>query len=47
MYWAVETVGIRQFITGDIPDDFDDDDRADLAGLADGSIPARDQFLFS
>ena len=47
MYWAVETVGIRQFITGDIPNDFDDDDRADLAGLADGSIPARDQFLFS
>jgi hypothetical protein len=43
MYWEVETVGISQFINGDIPDDFDADDRADLAGLADGSISARDQ----
>ena len=43
MYWAVETVGINQFISGDIPDDFDVDDRADLAGLADGSISAREQ----
>lgn len=47
MYWAVETVGINQFITGDIPDDFDVDDRADLAGLADGTISARDQILAS
>jgi hypothetical protein len=43
MYWAVETIGINQFITGDIPDDFDVDDKADLAGLADGSISARKQ----
>ncbi len=47
MYWAVETVGLSQFLTGDLPNDFDADDRADLAGLADGSITARDQFLAS
>jgi hypothetical protein len=43
MHWSIETIGINQFLTGDIPTDFDVDDRADLAGLADGSIPARDQ----
>jgi hypothetical protein len=43
MYWAVESSDIVNIIFGTLPDDFDADDRADLAGLADGSIPIRDQ----
>ena len=43
MYWAIESTDVANFIFGSLPSDFDDDDRADLAGLADGSIPIRDQ----
>lgn len=43
MYWAVESTDIVNFIFGTLPNDFDTDDRNDLAGLADGSIPIRDQ----
>ncbi|MDA0926436.1 MAG: hypothetical protein O3C36_07335, partial [archaeon] len=43
MYWAIESTGLRNFITGDLPTTFDDDDLADLAGLASGDIPVRDQ----
>ena len=43
MYWAIESADVANFIFGSLPSDFDDDDRADLAGLADGSIPIRDQ----
>ena len=43
MYWAIESVDVGNFIFGSLPNDFDNDDRNDLAGLADGSIPIRDQ----
>ena len=43
MYWAIESTGLVNFITGDLPTTFDDDDLADLAGLASGDIPVRDQ----
>lgn len=43
MYWAVESTDIVNFIFGTLPNDFDSDDLNDLAGLADGSIPIRDQ----
>jgi hypothetical protein len=33
MYWAVEDIGIASLITGGPPNDFDADDRADLAAL--------------
>ena len=43
MYWAIESTGLRNFITGDLPTEFDADDLADLAGLASGDIAVRDQ----
>jgi hypothetical protein len=43
MYWAIESTGLRNFITGDLPSEFDDDDLADLAGLASGDIAVSDQ----
>jgi Mg2+/Co2+ transporter CorC len=43
MYWAIESQNVGNFITGDLPDEFDDDDKSDLAGMADGSIEADSQ----
>ncbi|RJU93095.1 MAG: hypothetical protein DWC01_00635 [Candidatus Poseidoniales archaeon] len=43
MYWAVESTDLVNFIFGTLPNEFDSDDLNDLAGLADGSIPIRDQ----
>ncbi len=43
MYWAVESADVSNFIFGSLPNDFDDDDRSDLAGLADGSLAVSDQ----
>jgi hypothetical protein len=43
MYWAIESTGLRNFITGDLPSEFDADDLADLAGLASGDIAVSDQ----
>ena len=43
MYWAIESTDLTNFIFGTLPTEFDADDRADLAGLADGSISVRDQ----
>lgn len=34
MYWAVETLSVRDIFRGGPPDEFDADDRADLAALA-------------
>lgn len=36
MYWAVESDLIGQLLGGDIPNDFDADDRADLAAIRNG-----------
>ena len=43
MYWAVESADLSNIITGQLPDDFDNDDRNDLAGMLSGEIPVRDQ----
>lgn len=43
MYWAIESADLANFIFGTLPNDFDDDDLADLAGMADGSIKVTDQ----
>ena len=43
MYWAIESNTVGSFITGNLPDQFDDDDKADLEGMASGSIECADQ----
>ena len=43
MYWAVNSADLANIFFGSIPNEFDQDDLADLAGMADGSIPADDQ----
>ena len=41
MYWAVESADLSNIITGQLPDDFDNDDRNDLAGMLSGDIPRK------
>lgn len=43
MYWAVESSSIANFFDNDLPTEFDINDKQDLQGLADGSIPCTDQ----
>lgn len=43
MYWAVETVTISAWFSGDLPTEFDQDDLDDLAGMKSGEIPTTDQ----
>jgi hypothetical protein len=43
MYWAIESSSIANFFDNDLPTEFDIDDKQDLQGLADGSIPCTDQ----
>ena len=43
MYWAVESADLSNIITGQLPDEFDNDDLNDLAGMLSGEIPVRDQ----
>ncbi|MBV18308.1 MAG: hypothetical protein CMA56_00365 [Euryarchaeota archaeon] len=43
MYWAVESSSLSTIISGELPNDFDDDDRADLEDLASGDIKAEQQ----
>ena len=43
MYWAVESADIGNIITGQLPDEFDNDDLNDLSGILSGEIPVRDQ----
>jgi hypothetical protein len=43
MYWAIESNDVGNFITGNLPDEFDEDDKSDLKGIADGTIDCRDQ----
>lgn len=43
MYWAIESTDLANMFFGSLPNEFDADDLADLAGLADGSISIRDQ----
>ncbi len=43
MYWAIEQANLANIITGELPDDFDNDDLNDLAGMQSGEIPVTDQ----
>lgn len=43
MYWAVESSSLGAVFSGQLPDDFDDDDRADLSELASGDLEAEQQ----
>jgi predicted Zn-dependent protease with MMP-like domain len=43
MYWAIESANIGNIITGELPDDFDDDDLNDLAGMLSGEIESNNQ----
>ena len=38
MYWAVETVTISAWFSGDLPTEFDQDDLNDLAGMKSGEL---------
>ena len=43
MYWAVETVTISAWFSGDLPTQFDQDDLGDLAGMKSGELTTTDQ----
>jgi len=43
MYWAVESSRISTIFSGDVPDEFDEDDLADLEMLASGELSATEQ----
>ena len=43
MYWAIESMSVGSFISGDLPNDFDQDDKNDLAGMAAGTIEVTNQ----
>ena len=43
MYWAVESTNIGNIISGDLPDEFDQDDKNDLSGMKSGEIETTDQ----
>ena len=43
MYWAVETVTISAWFSGDLPTEFDQDDLDDLEGMKSGDITTSDQ----
>ena len=43
MYWAVNSADLSNIFFGSLPNEFDQDDLNDMAGMADGSIPVTDQ----
>ncbi len=43
MYWAVETVTVSAWFSGDLPTQFDQDDLDDLAGMKSGELATTDQ----
>lgn len=43
MYWAVNSADLANIFFSSLPNEFDENDLADLAGLADGSVVASDQ----
>jgi len=43
MYWAIESTSVGNFISGEIPDEFDADDKSDLAGMASGELKCSNQ----
>jgi hypothetical protein len=43
MYWAVESQSLNSFFTGNLPNEFDADDLADMEGMKSGEISCSDQ----
>lgn len=43
MYWAIESSSIGNIFSGSIPDEFDADDKSDLAGMASGELKCSNQ----
>ena len=43
MYWAIESGDFSSFVNDEVPDDFDSDDRADLAAIAAGDLEVNEQ----
>lgn len=43
MYWAVETMTISSYFSGDLPTEFDQDDLDDMAGMKSGELDTSDQ----
>ena len=43
MYWAIESGDFTSFFENDVPDDFDSDDRDDLAAIAAGDLEVNEQ----
>ena len=43
MYWAIEAGDLSSFVSNDVPNDFDSDDRADLAAIAAGDLEVNEQ----
>ena len=43
MYWAVETVSISAWFSGDLPTEFDQDDLNDMEGMKSGELATSDQ----
>ena len=43
MYWAIESANLGNIITGELPDEFDNDDLNDLSGMLSGEIAVTDQ----
>ena len=43
MYWAIESNDVGNFISGNLPDQFDDDDKSDLQGMASGELECSNQ----
>ena len=43
MYWAVESQSLNSFFTGNLPNEFDADDLADMEGMKSGELSCSDQ----
>jgi hypothetical protein len=43
MYWAIESNNVGNFITGSLPDEFDEFDKSDLEGMASGTLKCKNQ----
>ena len=43
MYWAIESNNVGNFISGELPDEFDNADKSDLEGMASGELKTKNQ----
>ena len=43
MYWAINSNDVGNFISGELPDEFDNADKSDLEGMASGELKTKNQ----